>query len=223
MRSPLPFPFDEPRPEDLAAELAARDCLEECRIKAGLKRIPIPVPVEDWIEGELEIDYGFEELTDCVGYAMPQDRVIRIANMVAHDDCKVRWTAAHELGHVYIENPEETGIRLGDPLYSSLYDNASERQAERFAAAFLMPIEDLVDSLFKISSDHGLESFKTITSLMRRTSRTEDLWRRVFVPGMARHFNVAIPGVLFRLGELRLIDGPPLLLPRYLLALSSTM
>ncbi|MBU0637774.1 MAG: hypothetical protein KKB50_02840 [Planctomycetes bacterium] len=38
-------------------------CIEKCRRRLGLDEVPLPIPVEDWIEGPLGITYGITDLS----------------------------------------------------------------------------------------------------------------------------------------------------------------
>ena len=47
----------------LDIEASAQACLQRCTQKLGLKEIPIPVPVDLWIEGPLGIRFGVSDLS----------------------------------------------------------------------------------------------------------------------------------------------------------------
>lgn len=85
------------------------------------------------------------------------------------DKARSRFDAAHELGHLVMHHEAEPG------------DRELERQAHAFAAAFLMPAEQIVDSL------------------PRRSPRGDD-WDHLF--GLRRRWGVSVAALLYRSREL---------------------
>ena len=81
-------------------------CLERCRRKLGLDEIPIPVPVEDWIEGPLGIRLSYADLSRCgaelEGGASISDNEITIDEGATKHEGRLRFTCAHELGHLVL-------------------------------------------------------------------------------------------------------------------------
>lgn len=217
----LPEPFSEPRDADRLAEATAAACLDACCTQLGLASIPLPVPIERWIEHPLGVDFGFEEMTDSAGYAILDQRTIRIADLLCNDEPRLRWTIAHELGHLLLHQPDPEALRPTQPDYHQIYKNDRERQAERFAAAMLLPIRQLVSTLFQACEESRLSSEDAIFEISQDTPRAFDLWSRVFIPAICERFCVSRTGALFRLGELRLEDGAPFMLPKVLVALSA--
>lgn len=217
----LPEPFSEPREADRLAEVTAATCLEACCRQLGLTSIPLPVPIETWIEHPLGVDFGFEEMSDTAGYAILDRKTIRVADLLSTDEPRLRWTIAHELGHLLLHEPDPLALRPDQPSYHQIYRNDRERQAERFAAALLMPLRPLVSALFQTCDESHVPSGKAIFELSRDTPRSRDLWHSVFIPAICDRFRVSRTGVLFRLGELRLEDGAPFMLPKVLVALST--
>ena len=47
----------------LDIEARAQACLHRCTEKLSLKELPIPIPVEQWIEGPLAIRFGVSDLS----------------------------------------------------------------------------------------------------------------------------------------------------------------
>jgi len=85
------------------------------------------------------------------------------------DKARSRFDAAHELGHLVMHHEAQPGGR------------ELERQAHAFAAAFLMPAEQIIDSL------------------PRRTPRAND-WERLF--DLRRRWGVSVAALLYRAREL---------------------
>lgn len=227
MKLEAPELFMDSRPEIVEAEQAAMDCLRFCLESRRLTDLPLPIPAETWVENPLDFDFAFEPIASTHphlvtnGFAQLGRRLIRINVAIEHDDASVRWTTAHEIGHEllharYIEpgsqRPESVsrsypGFRYADPM---------ERQADRFAAAFLMPQVPLVQAMFRIAAEHGLNTPDALQTLTGDTLRATELWSSCFIPGLARTFGVREPGVFYRLADLRLFDGAAILLPKHL-------
>lgn len=216
----LPPPFIEPREPDLRAELEAMRCLEECKQHLRLRGIPLPVPVERWVEHPLGCDVGIEARPGADGFNYLGTKIIRISPDIVDRDTRFRWVMAHELGHARLHTPSSPRLRHDDPSYDNLYANEVERQAQRFAAAFLMPLNQIVKALFDACIAYGLTPDNTIPKLLRRLPETVRLWSTVFLPFLSHRFGVTRYGVVFRMGELRLFDGAPLMLPRHVVLLS---
>ncbi len=85
------------------------------------------------------------------------------------DKARSRFDAAHELGHLVMHHEAQPG------------DRELERQAHAFAAAFLMPADQIVDTL------------------PRRTPRAND-WERLF--DLRRRWGVSVAALLYRAREL---------------------
>lgn len=223
MNEPLPLPFIETRPEARRAEQAATECLEACRVALGLAEIPLPVPVERWVESVLGIDFGFERIapmdgTLVLGRAEPDRRVIRVDESLVNDDPRLRWTIAHELGHVMLHT-EVSETMQAHTTVELLESSPIEQQADRFAGAFLMPAKSIVSVLFNLCSTHELDPALTIPDLMGSSEVSVTLWRSIFLPGICEAFGVSRYGALHRLADLRLFDDAPLLLPRHVFKL----
>jgi len=161
------------------------------------------------------MDYGIDDLPGADGYNILGTKIIRISPRILDDETRYRWVLAHELGHARLHDLQSPRLKLDHPQYSQLYANEVERQANRFAAAFLMPLRSLVRSFFDICRTHSLDAEHTIVSLLTRTKFSAELWYHVFLPELAKRFGVNRYGVLFRLGELRLGDDAPFVLPRH--------
>jgi hypothetical protein len=217
----LPEPFCEPRDADRLAESAALACLDACCQTLGLAAIQVPVPIETWIEHPLGIDFGFEAMTDVAGYAVLGQGRIRVADLLCHDELRLRWTIAHELGHLLLHKPEPNALRPDHPEYRHVYSNDRERQAERFAAAFLIPIGPMVATLLEVCNHERVRSEEALFSASRDTSDSARIWNDLFLPAICNRFRVTRAGAIFRVGELRLEDGAPFMLPKVLVALSA--
>lgn len=207
------------------AEEAAAACLEHCRSMLRITSQPIPVPVETLVESPLGFDLEVAALKPVRGFRilgrayLRQQRMV-IDEAVAASDERFRFTVAHELGHLRLhaslaDEWVEQAESADDPDWRFRRSNPFERQADRFAAAFLMPPAEVVRAIFTICEARGLPSRETIVELLSGTHRSTELWRRDFVPGLARAFLVSPAAVVFRLSGLRFRDHAPVMLTRH--------
>ncbi len=222
MTAPLPDVFIEPRSELREAELAAAECLRRCLASTGLTQCPLPVPAEKWVEHPLGFDYGFETIAKnstgmlTRGYALLGTKVIRINEAVANRDTKVRWTTAHEIGHHILHTkPSFRNQPVSTSTPGWRYHDVWERQADRFAAAFLIPPRLLVREFFAVCRAVGWDAEEALTELVSDSTRATVMWTETAIPRFARVFGVREAAVVYRLSDLRLFDDAPLLLPRH--------
>lgn len=222
MTPELPDPFMEPRDDLREAEVAAAECLARCVAAQGLREPPTPVPSELWVESPLGYDFGFEQIESSspglmtCGYAMLGTNIIRVHEDFADDEAKVRWTTAHEIGHHILHTRpthQQAPVCSSDPGWR--YRDIWERQADRFAAAFLMPPDLLVREFFAVCRLAEWDPENAIIDLLSDTPRATHMWTHTVIPHLARVFGVHDAGVIYRLCDLRLFDDGPLLLPKH--------
>ncbi|MCG3122932.1 MAG: hypothetical protein GIKADHBN_01337 [Phycisphaerales bacterium] len=214
--------FAEPRDDLLEAELAAAACLHGCLAAKALREPPTPIPAELWVESPLGYDFGFEQIQSnrpgfmTCGYAILGMKIIRIHQDLADDEAKVRWTTAHEVGHHVLHTRpthQQAPVCSSDPGWR--YRDIWERQADRFAAAFLMPPHLLVREFFAVCRLAEWDPENAIIDLLSDTPRATHMWTHTVIPHLARVFGVHDAGVIYRLCDLRLFDDGPLLLPKH--------
>jgi Zn-dependent peptidase ImmA (M78 family) len=196
----------EPRHGRQRIDSRAWSVLERCRKKLHLTEVPVPVPVEEWIEGPLGLRFGYADLShlgsQVLGAAYVADGEILIDERVVAHDGRCRFTCAHELGHVILHRhvrdvfQEQTD---GDP-FSAI--DRYEREADGFAASFLMPIPLLELELVELLTAQGLALGKCIVQMMEAGPESEWLWRTL-LPEVARRFRVSLTAALYRFHELR--------------------
>ena len=211
--------FLRPAPAIRRIEQRATECLKRCCRKLRLGEVPLPVPVDDWIEGPLGIRFGITDLShlgaNVVGAAFLKDREILISEAVVPQEARYRFTCAHELGHLVLhENVRNTFQETDTGRFSRF--QPYERQADRFAAAFLMPVPLLVRELFRVCEQYRLRQRECIVELMMDTPESAWLWKRRFLPALTRTFGVSLTAALHRFQDIRLHDGKPFLLPEHL-------
>lgn len=222
MTPSLPHPFVEDRDLIRRAEEAAASCLKFCQRGRKFSSSPLPIPVETWVESPLKIAFEVSAITPINGHVILGLAYLRERRMVVNeslcaDDSRLRFTTAHELGHLEMHAAvaDEWTEHDEDPEWAFRRSNPYERQADRFAAAFLMPPALLAREFFQICDDRGLNAKNTIVELMTGSDKATDLWKTVFLPEVCRRFGVSRAAALFRLSDLRLFDNAPLMLTRH--------
>lgn len=176
--------------------------LERCRRKLGLEHIPLPVPVESWIEGPLGIRLGFDDLShlgaEVLGAAFVQEREILIDSKGLEHEGRLRFTCAHELGHIVLHRKVRTVFHEHASIGTFTNADRYERQADRFAAAFLMPVPLLETELLRIFKQRKLRSGKAVVELMQQTEESQWLWSEVVLPAITRRFGVSLTAAVYR-------------------------
>ena len=196
-------------------------CLERCRRKLKLVEIPLPVPVEKWIEGPLDIRFGFTDLSrlgpNILGAAFVSDREILIDERVVQHEGRCRFTCAHELGHLILHRSAQSVFHDASTVDPYSSPDRYERHADRFAAAFLMPVPLVERELIRILDARDLKRGKAVVQLMQPTLESEWLWRRVVLPEFTRCFAVSLSAAVHRFNDLQPnLPQPWPLLPREL-------
>lgn len=201
----------EPRSGLLRSEQAAWKCIERCCAALKLDRPPIPIPIDEWIETALDIRFGVGDLShlgdDVLGAAFVRDREILISERVLEHNGRYRFTCAHELGHVLLHQKHAAVFHETQEL-PHLEATQLERQADRFAAAVLMPLKLMERTILSICDDEQLDTEFCLTEMMMPTVESEWLWRAIFLPRLTRQFGVSKTAVVIRCGDMRLVTHP---------------
>ncbi len=204
-----------PRRGSREIELRAWRILERCRKQLGETEIPLPVPVEEWIEHPLGIRFGVADLSylgeGVLGASFMKEREILIDENVLANEGRYRFTAAHELGHMILH--AKLRDRFHDIAHCDREAETIERQADRFAAAFLMPLDLLEREFFALLKQRGLDRRETVIQLMRPTRESQTLWRRLVLPMITQEFGVSFTAAIHRCNGIQpqVDDAPPLL------------
>jgi Zn-dependent peptidase ImmA (M78 family) len=75
-------------------------------------------------------------------------------------DPRARYTIAHELGHMWLQHPKLRHRNVSERQIEKLSTfRRDEAQADRFAAAFLVP-QHLVDDPLKVTSEQIADQFQ---------------------------------------------------------------
>jgi hypothetical protein len=185
----------------------AWDCLERCRRKLKLSEVPLPVPVESWIEEPLGIRLGFEDLSglgpEVLGAAFVTEREIVIDPRGLNHEGRLRFTCAHELGHVMLHRRVRGVFHENSNIGSFISPDRYERQADRFAAAFLMPVPLLERELLRVLKERKLRCSKAVIEMMQDTKESRWLWRTVVLPEIAKRFAVSFTAAVYRFHDVQ--------------------
>jgi len=181
--------------------------------------MPIPVPVERCIEVGLGIAFGVCDLShlghDVLGAAFIEDREIQIDEKVLANEGRFRFTCAHELGHMILHN-DQRHIQRDQGRDALERSSEQERQADQFAASFLMPIPLFEEGLLRICEDKGLQYIDVLPDIMVESPSSDNLWTDVFLPEITSRFAVSLSAALIRCCELRVsIHRFESILPRH--------
>jgi len=221
MAKPFPARLLEPCRGGRQVDRRAWTELERCRQKLGLDEVPSPVPVEEWIERPLGIRLGFTDLAHygdgVLGAAYVEGPEILVDEQVLSHEGRCRFTCAHELGHLVLH--KRVRSRFHDTKADVTFSRDKyERQADRFAAAFLMPLRSLERVIVHSFDKRGLNRASCMYELMHHTAESEWLWRYRVLPAITRAFNVSLSATIFRCAEVQpRITSPAPLLPRPLI------
>lgn len=200
-----------PRNGLLRAEQAAWKCIERCCAKLELHGPPMPIPIDEWIETALDIRFGVGDLShlgdDVLGAAFVRDREILVSERILEHNGRFRFTCAHELGHVLLHQKHAAVFHETREL-PHLEATKLERQADRFAAAILMPLNLMEQTILAICDEEQLDLEFSLTEMMMPTVESEWLWRAIFLPRLTRQFGVSKTAAVIRCGDLRLISDP---------------
>lgn len=215
MNSPPRAPFLQPSAALRRVVAHADACLEFCRRESGHTQIPLPVPVEEWIESPLRIRFGVQDLSDrgarILGLSQPRARTILVSDRITHEG-RFRFTCAHELGHV-VMHQRYRGAFADKHVGGAPRLEYLEWQADRFASAFLMPLALLIRELFAACEEAGMDATRCVTELAMPTMESEWLWRKYVLPAIVDRFGVSRTAAIIRFGDLRLRDRRAFLLP----------
>lgn len=204
------------RAADTRVELAAVATLRRCQQSRGLSALPLPIPVDEWIESPL--GYRFEIVDEnelgpgILGRARPTLGEIAVSELLMEHQGRYRFTCAHELGHMVLHRAMANAYSDASLPYDGDAPEI-EREADRFAAAFLMPGDALGDAITQALSAEQLAP-KCLELLRGDDARAVWLWRRCFIPRLAEVFGVSKPAMVYRCREVRLHDRKRLIRPK---------
>ena len=168
------------------ADVAARQLLD----KIGWTRPPVdPVRIAEDVLGIVIVKVSMS--SDMSGMLVRETARVVVGVNEGHSCSRQRFTIAHELGHFHLHKgrpmiiDSDVRVNFRDPV-SSLATDREEIEANRFAAALLMP-----DHMMRSSVVNG--SFQTARELVEL---------------LAKSFKVSQAAANFRLVNLGLIPTP---------------
>lgn len=191
-------------------ERAACNCVVKCVKQLGLKEAPVPIPVEDWVEGPLGIKFGITDLShlgpNVLGAVLVPQREILVSDSITNQEGRFRFTVAHELGHLILHS------KLSSTFHETIdgsdhVERRIEREADRFAAAFLMPIPLLCREFNVICSSANIDPLRLLESLAVAEEWAIGALRAAVLPKITRRFVVSTTAALRRFADVQLPNG----------------
>lgn len=198
-------------PRATIEEGRAKAVLEKCMDKRGLRSIPVPVPIEEFIEGALGYDFEVCDLSslgeDVIGSAWCEAPfAVAVSERIENENGRFRFTAAHELGHIVMHS--ELGMRFDDGDKTMLiHDHGFEAQANRFASGFLMPWTAVEAEMVRICRDYDINVKKFLGALLGANSHSLWMWKHRMLPRITSRFEVSLSAAIYRFTSLKLPDG----------------
>lgn len=205
MAANLPTRVFDPSHGRRVVERRAWSCLQRCRKLLGLDELPLPIPVEQWIESPLGFRFGFTDLSylgdGVLGATFVREREILIDEKVVDHEGRCRFTCAHELGHMMLHGKVRTEFHETSELGPGSNDSV-EREADRFAAAFLMPLPLVEAEIVRVFDDCRMDRVRCTWELMQTTRESEWMWRKLLLPTLTRRFGVSLSTAINRCNDI---------------------
>ncbi|MFA6044467.1 MAG: ImmA/IrrE family metallo-endopeptidase [Phycisphaerales bacterium] len=190
-------------------EKAAWNAIVKCARAKKLSALPLPIPVEQWVEGPLGIQLSIADLTHLgpgvLGMARPSDREIQVSDTLLSYEPRLRFTIAHELGHVLLHERLSTDFR--DSADADFMERKIEREADRFAASFLMPLPALSSELASVATTLWSDPQSLLLAVSRGDVPAERVFRSTVLPHLTRRFNVSLSATVRRFNDIQLPTG----------------
>jgi Zn-dependent protease with chaperone function len=189
-------------------EREAWRCLNRCRRAIGEAVIPSPVPVDLWIEHPLGLELDITDLSSLgagiLGATYISDRKIAISDALVEQHGRFRFTCAHELGHLVLHVDEDVLFRDDAHTILAARSKTIEREADQFAAAFLMPI-----SLLEVELRRAVGSLDAMRQL--GDDGCASTWDHEILPPLEERFGVSRAAAIVRCANLRWRNVRPLM------------
>lgn len=192
-------------------ENAAWRMVLDCMAKERRESVCLPIPVERWIEGPLglkleiadlsEFDQGGLQVLGATDFAK---RTIRISQRIVEQENRFRFTLAHELGHFKLHSFLSGKFR--DTTDGDYLSDKFEREADRFAAAFLMPANSFRQELPRYCGQHGQIASELLAAVSSEHPSATATFLNDIIPKLSRRFGVAATTAMGRFRDLQ-IDG----------------
>ena len=187
------------------------------------KKIEAPVPVFDIIEYlGYDLDFrndGIYEDNNILGGTLISERKVEINENISHQEGRMNFTAAHEIGHIVLHLPLSTENSAEDSSnilcrkdlgFEGMKKEPREWQADKFSAYLLMPTVMVKKAFFRISKRPANVKKKSIMEMIFSISAKQKARRLAEKVIQVGHFeNVSKMAMMNRLIGLGLIKGLP--------------
>lgn len=194
-------------------ERTAWNAIVRCVKVRKLAAMPLPIPVEEWIEGPLGIRFDITDLShegdDVLGAACVPEREIKVSDKLVTQNARFRFTAAHELGHILLHGRIASNFR--DSEDADYLERKIEREADRFAAAFLMPIPALCAELVPVVTNLWSDPQSLLAAVVRGDDSASQTFAHSVLPHLTRRFGVSTAAAVRRFSDVQFPSGEPAL------------
>lgn len=186
-------------------ERVAWSTISKCLKAEGLQTLRLPIPVDRWIEGPLGFRLGSADLSylgrEVLGAAFIQEREVVISSLLDGQDARWRFTAAHELGHMLLH--AKRGASFVDQAgFDAEATRQVEREANRFAAALLLPAPVFGAVLSERCGSLGAAPGEILDRVNRGDGPAVRFFQERVVRWLAERFGTASSTTLIRFSEL---------------------
>lgn len=192
-------------------ENAAWNAILRCTKAKKLAEIPLPIPVEAWIEGPLGIHFGIADLShlgaNVLGVARAREREILVSESLVKHEARLRFTAAHELGHILLHSKITAEFRETED--GAFLERKIEKEADRFAASFLMPLPSLCAEYCQAAATLWNDPTSLLQALQRRDAQATAFFRTKVLPRLTTRFGVSLSAAVHRFSDVQLPTGEP--------------
>lgn len=196
-------------PVNRRVERAAWSAISQCVKVKKLPSLPLPIPIEEWIEGPLGIRFDIADLShlgeNVLGVSRPKEKEIAVSETLTKYNARFRFTAAHELGHVLLHSRVSEHFR--DSADGDFMDRRFEREADRFAASFLMPIPAFSSEFAFAASTLWSDPQSLLVAVGRGDSLAQRAFRLYVLPHLVRRFGVSTAAAVRRFADVQLPTG----------------
>jgi Zn-dependent protease with chaperone function len=186
-------------------EREAEACIARCMQALSLAEMPLPIPVEQWIERPLRLDFGVADLShlgaNVLGAAFIEEKSIVVSEQLLSNERRLRFTCAHELGHFMLHAKLCQAFRdtTSEPSQGTVLH---EREADYFAAALLMPAEPAVQVILQVCQDENASPIKVREVVMTAEAQQRTPWQVTLGEALASRFLVSTSAAEYRVREL---------------------
>ncbi len=191
-------------------EQAAWDLMNRCRRELGVNEIPLPVPVDLWVEHPVGLTLDITDLStfgdEVLGVAYVAEREVAVSQTLLSNPGRFRFTIAHEIGHLTLHTGIEQLFRETPDTVLGARTKTIEREADAFAAALLMPRHLLEREIRVVARSRGER-----TPHQLGDADCADVWRDGILPRLCEQFEVSWMAAVVRCGSVRWTTGAPLM------------